>query len=43
MTMTDLLDQLIKKVRLECEEAQRQIVMATNGLAGWFILKEDVR
>ena len=42
MTMEELLTQLIKKVKVECEEAQRQIVAASNGLAGWYIIKNDV-
>ena len=42
MTMEELLTSLIKKARQECEEAHRQLVAATNGLAGVFIVKEMV-
>jgi E3 ubiquitin-protein ligase SHPRH len=34
LTMSELLNQLIEKARLECEEAQRALLAALNGLAG---------
>lgn len=36
MTMDELLEQMIKKSGLECEEANRQYIAALNGLAGTF-------
>jgi hypothetical protein len=32
--MSELLNQLIEKARVECEEAQRALLAALNGLAG---------
>lgn len=40
--MAELLTQLTKKARLECEEAHRQQVAALNGLAGLHIIKQEV-
>ena len=40
--MEELLAQLSKKAKVECEEAQRQIVAASNGLAGLHIIKGEV-
>ena len=40
--MEELLESLIKKVRVECEEAHRQLVAALNGLAAIHIIKEEV-
>lgn len=42
MTMEELLAQLSKKAKVECEEAQRQIIGASNGLAGLHIIREEV-
>lgn len=41
MTMEELLAQLSKKAKVECEEAQRQIISASNGLAGLHIIREE--
>ena len=41
--MSELLDQLTKKVRVECEEEQRHLVAAMNGLAGLHIIAGQVR
>ena len=43
LTMEELLAQLTKKVRIECEESHRQYVFALNGLAALAVLKEQVR
>ena len=43
MTMEELLKSLIKKTKVECEEAHRQQVAAMNGLAGLSIIREEVR
>src|SRR6218665_2535504 len=43
MTMEELLTQLSKKAKVECEEAQRQIIAASNGLAGVHIIRGEVR
>ncbi|XP_066993133.2 E3 ubiquitin-protein ligase SHPRH [Anabrus simplex] len=40
MTMDELLESLIKKTKLESEEALRQIIAALNGLAGINIIRE---
>jgi len=40
MTMEDLLDQMIKKAVLECEDNHRQIVASLNGLAAVAIIEE---
>lgn len=42
MTMEELLDSLIKKAALECEEAHRQVVAALNGLAALHIIAQQV-
>lgn len=39
MTMEELLNQLIKKAKLESEEAHRQYVAASNGLAALHLVK----
>ena len=39
MTMEELLTQLTKKAKQECEEAHRQYVAAGNGLAALCIIK----
>lgn len=41
MTMEMLLDNLIKKTKLEAEEAHRLLVASMNGLAGVHIIKEE--
>lgn len=41
MTMEMLLDNLIKKTKLESEEAHRLLVASMNGLAGVHIIKEE--
>lgn len=41
LTMDKLLESLISKAKLECEEAHRQLLFAFNGLAGIHILKEE--
>ncbi|KAH3735745.1 E3 ubiquitin-protein ligase SHPRH-like [Dreissena polymorpha] len=41
MSMEDLLDSLIKKAKLEAEEAHRQLVAAINGQAGLHIIQEQ--
>ncbi|CAH1800276.1 unnamed protein product [Owenia fusiformis] len=41
MTMEELLKQLTKKTKTECEEAHRQIVAAHNGLAALYIAKQQ--
>ena len=40
MTMEELLDQMMKKVTLECEDWHRQYIAALNGLAGIDIIEE---
>ena len=40
LTMEELLEQLIKKVKGECEDSNRQKVSALNGLAGLDIIEE---
>ena len=40
MTMEELLDQLISKATLECEEAHRLYIASLNGLAGIDIIQE---
>lgn len=40
--MEELLQQLIKKMRYECEDAHRQFVAAMNGLAGLHLLQDEV-
>ena len=42
MTMEDLLESLIKKAKVESEEAHRQLVAAHNGMAGLHIMKGEV-
>jgi len=39
--MEDVLQKLIYSTMLECEESQRKIVCALNGLAGVYVLKKD--
>jgi len=41
LTMDKLLETLISKAKLECEEAHRQLLFAFNGLAGIHLLKEE--
>lgn len=41
LTMDKLLENLICKAKLECEEAHRQLLFAFNGLAGIHILKQE--
>ena len=43
MLMEELLVQLTKKARLECEESHRQLVAAKNALAGLHIIQNEVR
>ena len=40
--MEDLLDQLRKKAKLECEDAHRKFVAAKNGLAALHVAKLEV-
>ena len=40
LTMEQLLDQLIKKVKGECEDSNRQKVSSLNGLAGLDVIEE---
>ncbi|XP_076304854.1 E3 ubiquitin-protein ligase SHPRH [Tachypleus tridentatus] len=42
MTMEELLTSLIKKTKLECEEAHRQLIAALNGLAAIHIIQEEL-
>ena len=42
MTMEELLTQLTKKARLECEESHRQFVASMNGLAALDIINQQV-
>jgi len=42
MTMEELLTHLINKTKYDCEEAHRRMVFASTGLAGLFIIKEQV-
>ena len=42
MTMAELLQQLIKKAKLEAQESLRQLIGALNGLAGIYRLQEKV-
>ena len=39
MTMEELLEQMMKKVTLECEDWHRQFIAALNGLAGIDIIE----
>eukprot|EP00961_Rhodomonas_salina_P156918 2112483-Rhodomonas_salina.1 len=39
--MEEVLDQLVEKQRLDCEEANRLLVAAENGLAGICLLNDD--
>ncbi|TRY78378.1 hypothetical protein TCAL_01692 [Tigriopus californicus] len=41
MTMENLLEQMTKKVTLECEDAHRQLIAALNGLAAIAIIEEQ--
>ena len=43
MTMEELLTEMTRKAKYECEEAHRQIVFATNGLAGLHVINNNVR
>lgn len=43
MTMEELLESLTKKTRTECEESHRLLIAAFNGLAGWYIINEQVK
>ncbi len=40
MTMEELMEQMIKKAKLECEDANRLYISALNGLAGLDIIEE---
>ncbi|GLE08888.1 hypothetical protein PINS_up020356 [Pythium insidiosum] len=42
MTMDDFLEELLDKSRIECEEAQRKIIAAQNGLASLALIDKDV-
>ena len=42
MTMEELLESLTKKTRTECEESHRQLIAAFNGMAGWYIINQQV-
>ena len=41
MTMEELMEQMIKKATLECEEGNRQYIAALNGLAGLDIIEDN--
>ena len=40
--MEELLESLTKKTRTECEESHRQLIAAFNGMAGWYIINQQV-
>ena len=40
--MPQLLDKLTKQAKLEAREALRKLILSQNGLAGLYILKEEV-
>jgi len=40
MTMEQLLEQMLKKTALECEDVQRALISSLNGLAGIDIINE---
>ncbi|GMF58577.1 unnamed protein product [Phytophthora fragariaefolia] len=42
LTMGEFLQELLKKVTRECEDAQRQLIGAQNGLAALLVLDHDV-
>jgi E3 ubiquitin-protein ligase SHPRH len=41
MTMEELMDQMVKKTTLECEDSNRQYVSSLNGLAGLDIIEQN--
>jgi E3 ubiquitin-protein ligase SHPRH len=41
--MEEILAQLTKKSKTECEESHRQMVAAMNGIAAIHIIKEEVK
>eukprot|EP01135_Chromosphaera_perkinsii_P007734 Nk52_evm23s967 gene=Nk52_evmTU23s967 len=43
ITMVELLDELISNSKLECEEEQRVVVAALNGLAGLSFIENDLQ
>ncbi|XP_077487970.1 E3 ubiquitin-protein ligase SHPRH isoform X1 [Amblyomma americanum] len=43
LTMEQLLTHLIKKTKVECEEAHRRMVLAMNGMAGILIIREEFK
>jgi E3 ubiquitin-protein ligase SHPRH len=42
MTMDQLLDQLILKAKVECEEAQRALIVSINGIAAIHLINENL-
>ena len=42
MSMDELLESLIKKGSIECEESHRQAISSRHGLAGISIINEEV-
>nr|XP_006814870.1 PREDICTED: E3 ubiquitin-protein ligase SHPRH-like [Saccoglossus kowalevskii] len=41
MTMEELLQSLIQKIKIECEDAHRQLICALNGIAALHIIKDE--
>lgn len=42
MSMDQLLDQLIMKAKVECEEAQRALIVSMNGIAAIHLINENL-
>ncbi|KAF8784736.1 E3 ubiquitin-protein ligase SHPRH like protein [Argiope bruennichi] len=43
MTIPELLDHLLKNASYECEEVHRKLILALNGVAGVFTIKEEYK
>ncbi|GBM04758.1 E3 ubiquitin-protein ligase SHPRH [Araneus ventricosus] len=43
MTIPQLLDHLLKNASYECEEVHRKLILALNGVAGVFTIKEEYK